>query len=455
MDAPRTRILFVLIGALILCSIGFQNGYPLVYSDTGTYINSGFANEVPDDRPIYYGLFLRHISLASSLWLVILAQGLTMSWLLLYVLGLFLPRPHQLGLFAFLVAFLTLTTGISFSVSILLPDIFTAFCILSAVGLLIDRTPTRLRLNMLVLVFVFSLICHLSNLLLMALLSVLLVLWRLWARWQDRTFVIPDARLALVAASTVFALLLVPTVHYLISGKFQYSRGGPVFTMNHLLETGILEDHLNSVCPGSGYRLCAYKDEIGWDFIWNENSPVHRTGGWEANSEEYREIIGDILATPRYQALLFQKGLEYAVLQFFSFTLERPQIQLEGSAPWQQVMWHFGHTWREYHSSRQSNGQLDPVVINQLQWITILASIAYLLFIRTAWRSDPRIPEPVWTMLAVIVAALIVNSLICANLSTIHPRFQSRVVWMLPMMAFLISTVRWSAGRRSPADKED
>jgi len=55
----KAKIILVLcIGTLILSLIGLYNGYPLVYSDTGTYIYSGFDKFIPLGRPVTYGLFL-------------------------------------------------------------------------------------------------------------------------------------------------------------------------------------------------------------------------------------------------------------------------------------------------------------------------------------------------------------------------------------------------------------
>ena len=39
-------------GGIILLVIGLWNGYPLVYSDTGTYIYSAADLFVPNDRPV-------------------------------------------------------------------------------------------------------------------------------------------------------------------------------------------------------------------------------------------------------------------------------------------------------------------------------------------------------------------------------------------------------------------
>jgi hypothetical protein len=77
--------LAILITSVVLMYAGFNNFYPLLYSDTGTYIRSGFTGTIPIDRPIFYGIFLRHTSLATSLWYVIFMQGVLLSSLIFFV----------------------------------------------------------------------------------------------------------------------------------------------------------------------------------------------------------------------------------------------------------------------------------------------------------------------------------------------------------------------------------
>ena len=70
------RFILVAIGIFFLLIPSVANGFPILFSDVGTYIASGFNKFVPIDRPIIYGLFLRHTSLAHSLWFVIISQAL-------------------------------------------------------------------------------------------------------------------------------------------------------------------------------------------------------------------------------------------------------------------------------------------------------------------------------------------------------------------------------------------
>jgi hypothetical protein len=79
----------ILFGALLLLFPAFNNGYPFLYADTSTYITGGFLGAVSDFRPITYGLFVRHISLMESLWLVAFVQALIVSALIHLVFRVF------------------------------------------------------------------------------------------------------------------------------------------------------------------------------------------------------------------------------------------------------------------------------------------------------------------------------------------------------------------------------
>src|SRR6266496_1010612 len=126
-------ILSILFGSIILCYWAFMNRYPLVYNDTGTYIGSGFENYYPVDRPIFYGFFIRHISLHASLFLVVFAQGLVLSFLIHLLFREFAYARYILWSQATIIL-LTLFTGVSFHVSQLIPDIFTPASMLCLVA---------------------------------------------------------------------------------------------------------------------------------------------------------------------------------------------------------------------------------------------------------------------------------------------------------------------------------
>src|SRR4051812_45920988 len=78
-----------LLSLLCLCWQALNNGYALAYPDMGTYIAAGFSGDVPVDRPVMYAFFVRHISMAFSLWLVIVMQAIVVTVTLLITLRYF------------------------------------------------------------------------------------------------------------------------------------------------------------------------------------------------------------------------------------------------------------------------------------------------------------------------------------------------------------------------------
>ena len=83
-------------GGLALLAIALWNGYPLVYSDTGTYIYSAADLFVPDDRPVGYGLWIRLTSGMKSLWFTVIIQNLLTAWVLWKVVeSMALHRPKM------------------------------------------------------------------------------------------------------------------------------------------------------------------------------------------------------------------------------------------------------------------------------------------------------------------------------------------------------------------------
>ena len=157
-------ILLVLLCGMLLCYMGFVNAFPLMYPDCGTYILSGFTLKVPVDRPIFYGLFVRHISLQTSLWLVIWTQGILLALVVFYYFK-YLSGTRLFRFYYLLcIAFLTFFTPASFNVSQLIPDIFAPVSIL-ALGLLLFAGNMKKRdVVVTTVILVYALAVHNSHL---------------------------------------------------------------------------------------------------------------------------------------------------------------------------------------------------------------------------------------------------------------------------------------------------
>ncbi|MDP3929784.1 MAG: hypothetical protein Q8R57_12235, partial [Bacteroidota bacterium] len=142
MKWAQTIVVILLASASMLLP-AFFNGFPLLYSDTGAYIASGFEGKVPLDRPITYGLFLRHASLAHSLWFVVLAQSIIVSALLWVVFTHFLGSGKRAAIwFLALVFGLNLISSLPWISGMLMADIFTPISFL-LLYILMFQTPTK------------------------------------------------------------------------------------------------------------------------------------------------------------------------------------------------------------------------------------------------------------------------------------------------------------------------
>ncbi|HXD92232.1 MAG TPA: hypothetical protein VNX01_03420 [Bacteroidia bacterium] len=437
-NSKKLHIAILFLAAIISCYIGFINKYPLVYPDTGTYLHSGFSGQVPHDRTIFYGLFARHISLYASLWLVILAQGLLVCYMLYTTLGLFFKDEKRNYIFISSVLFLTLTTGFSYTVSILIPDIFSSIAILCLINLLLNNNLGKLQTIFISILFVFSITTHLSNIPILIILLLILVGIGIYKKVKKSTFILPLKKLVLSLSLFVSSLLIIPTVHYLFDNKFQLANGSHVFMMNHLIETGILEDYLNTNCEHSNYKICNYKDELSWNFVWREDSPLYKTGGWEVNKTEYNAIIFDILTTPKYFILFVQKSIEYSFKQYFTFGISVNAPLLEHSPPYGMINWFFKNSKTEYLSSLQNRSNLDVSFNNKIQEYIILTSMFFLFFILINSSLRKHLGYKLKWMIAIVVIHGIISSIICANIATIDPRFQNRIVWLLPLCTIIV-----------------
>lgn len=435
---PTTKYIF-LVSCIIASAAAFINKYPFVYSDTGTYIYSGFNGLVFDDRSIFYGLFLRHTSLASSLWYVVFSQSLMVCYVLYMTLTMFVSETRRDAVFIFLIAFLTLTTGFSFTVGILIPDIFSSISILCLINLLLNKQLNRFNTVLISCLFVFSVSTQFSSIVIMLMLFFFVGINFAYRKLKSLPILLNFKRFFYSMGLLISCLLIVPAVHYCFGKEFKISGSTHVFVMNHLLETGILEDYLEKNCDKRDYKICDYKENLGWDFIWAPESPIQKTGGWKANREEYNKIILDIVTTPKYVVLLSQKALEYSFKQFFSFNIEVPSPHLEGSPPFGQIRWRFKDSLREYISSLQSAGKWDTHFLNFLQNILIMLSLVFLLLVMLTPSLFKRLsPELRW-LLVLVLLHNVLNSFVCSNLSTVDARFQNRIIWLLPLCVFLIT----------------
>ena len=202
-------------------------------------------------------------------------------------------------------------------------------------------------------------------------------------------------------------------------------------------DIGILEPYLRENCGKHHYRICEYKDKIPGDFLWDySNSPLYKNGGWESPQklEEYSAIIKDILTSPQYGHLFLVRAVESSFTQFFCFSTGDASPQREGTPPYKAISVHFPASLKLYTNSHQWTQTLNFTFINEFQkYITGICLLFYL-----ACFVYPSRTRKFNRVILFILAGMFINAFVCGTFSTIAERYQSRVIWLLPLPLFLI-----------------
>lgn len=434
-DKRLINALIFLFCVVLFLFPAFYNGFPLVTSDTGTYIDSGFKMVVPDDRPICYGIFILLTSLKISLWGPLFAQSILLVFFLYLVVRHLTKDNYSHYMLLALVLATVMGTSAGWNCSQLMADSVTPILLL-AVYTLYYIPVKKNWLKIVLYIFIWGfVIMHNAHLVMTLVIAVLSGVYY----WLKKNKELVRKSVILLAIS-ISGFLTASTLNA-ISGKgFRPSNSSHVFIMCRMVESGIMDAFLNDYCPTENYKLCAYKDSLPlrqWDFQWDANSPLYKTGGWQANEEEYNKIIHKTLTRPKYIGMHVLKSAE-ATLR------ELPQVNVgdglspqgKDSNPYWKVLENFPAEVKEYLSSLQNTGNLHfdffNVVILLVAFISLV--VALIIGIIRGQTKDSFIWQRAFGF---TVLFIVVNAFATATFSTPLGRFNARVFWVLPCLCFL------------------
>lgn len=333
-----------------------------------------------------------------------------------------------------------------------MPDIFSPISVLCFIILLLHNHLRKYELVIVSLIFVYSIAAQVSSFPIFSLIFTTLGVYILIRKVRKRTLFTEPKRLLLSFSLFLGTFILVPSVHFMLGDNFTLSNGGHVFVMNHLLETGVLKDYLDRSCENKNYKICIYKNNLGNNLMWESEGPLYKTGGWEANKEEYNAIIKDVISEPYYMKTLVKKGIRGSLDQYLTYGVSVAEPQLENTAPYGQIYWRFKREIKNYVSSLQSKGQMGIELINHIQSILIPLS-AVLIFLLVALNSfSKKTPTSLLWAIIMVFTYSVISAVICANFSTIDARYQNRIVWLFPFLALLF-VVKWIEMSAKPGNQ--
>lgn len=424
----------ILLAAAPLTWPALWNGYPLVFSDTGTYLSQAVEHYVGWDRPPFYSLFLLPLHMTLTTWPIVAVQALLTAHTLHLARRAVCPGSSAWWLLPLTIV-LAIATALPWFVAEIMPDLFTGLLVL-ALGLLVfaaDLLSTRERV-WLVAFSAFMIAAHQSHVpLAFVLLIVLLPLRRWLGHGASRSLADP----IWTAAPLLLGVIALMTVSIAAFGRVSLSPFGNVFLLAHMIYDGPGADVLRRDCPVAGWRLCAFVDQLpptSDDFLWRPDGPVARAGGAKLVSAEAGEIIHEVMRTEPGTELRAALGGSMRQLGLFATG--------DGLQPWPATV----TPWIErefppfenaaYANARQSRGILSVAPwLNALHATIALGSVAALPVLLR--RRGVAGGLAVATLLAILA-----NAAITGGLSMPHDRYQSRVMW-LPATVVLLAAPRF------------
>jgi hypothetical protein len=455
------RYFFLLVGLCIsltaLLAPALINGYPLLNQDTATYLYSGKEGFLPADRPYYYGLFVRHISLSYTLWLVIIVQAIIVFFLLLLFLRKLVAFPFVKSVIitTLIIIILAFASSLAVFTSYAMADLFTGLGFIALFMILFFNLSLAEKIFCWI-IFLFSLSSHLSNVLTYAAVLFMALLYTIFNKFPEKIKQIK--KLLFLIAITFF---WIPSLNFLFFQRFILSEAGNVFIAGKLAQEGLLQRYLSLRCPNAPKDLCE-ADSIPHSavfFIWDMRSPVFKNCPPPSKKNEneaiyvcfryknpiYKKMIGEILSDNEMGPETI-KTLSYDWLR--QLVHYKSEDQFFDSLPKQinsgvygHIQFMFPNDVKQVKVSKQFNGAMDFTILNKVSLTIIFVSCGVALL----FMFYSPVSRNLYYHLLILLLA---NAAVCGCLSDVLNRYQARIMWLLPFVTIVIALTLWTQKRK-------
>ena len=450
-------LLAISLGALILCWPAIYNRYPLIYPDTMSYLFEGHqvirALAHSEARPIAWMrsplfsglLFTLHWD--RTLVLIVPIQALLASYTLWLLIRTLAPR-SPVRLFLLLVVGLSLLTGLAWQVSFVMPDLLGPLAYLGLFLLVFrKRDLSRTEMGYLAAISGLGMVAHITH---MVMAVAILGVWIALALAKPRWFRLSSADtrpgiVVLLAALALQALLN----SYLCRRLTLNVVNGPPFLTARLQDDGPAVRMLQQRCGKDLHlEICQFKSSHPMPadtFLWEEGGIVQNLSSPEQlrmSSEDTALLRDTLRAYPAEQVRISVRNFWQQLLGF--------GMNNANDSPSQNV--YLGRVLRGaggwYQRGRQAHNAMPVALFSRVQNWTVGLSACLVLGVLVRLKRD--LGADLLALTLMIAVVLIGNAFLTGVLAAFDPRYQMRVVWLLPLLAGLYAS-RWTTLRHRPA----
>jgi hypothetical protein len=453
---PNVRLICrgiaVFAGALLMTWPALYNGYPLLYPDSMSYLEDGrlvaravFLQKFSADyggRSLIYCLGILPLHRNVSPWPIVALNALLTAYTIWLVVRSILPRRTVTSYFVLAVA-LSFLTGLGWFVSLIMPDVYGPVLYL-AIYLLVFAPETLSHVERIAVVLMawWSVAAHVTHLMLAVGLCFVLAVPPVFRHRLAR----PRLRaVGVVAMIVVVAAAAHMAVHMYLYGEPSLNGKRPPFLMARVLVDGPGRWYLQQHCRDTTLVICDYFNEVrnDDDFLWKLDG-IWQTASPAMKEELRREEMPLVLAT----------------LQAYP----REEFSISAAHFWEQLitfgLWDYGpNAWVEqmfekvlpgervrYLRARQARRALPDDFSSSAQAWTVTASLVLIgVFAPFVLR---RRPSRLIELSVVVIFVIIANAFVTGVFANVEDRYQSRVIWLLPLLAILFA-LGWLGHRRS------
>ncbi len=434
-------------GALIMLWPAICNGYPLLYPDSISYLRDGGPlmrilllhspkGYMAMRSEIYsVGIYSFHWNI--SAWPIVVMQAVVVAyvmWLVVRALRATSMGVKRLAVqYLVLVGGLSLTTSLGWYVCFVMPDNLGPVLYLCIYLLVFVESLSFGERFLVVVIAGWAAAAHSTHLMLaVGIFAMLTLLWIV--RWTPM-------KVRGRALAGVGGLLLVVAGGQIALHGYLY--GKPSLYGNHMpyLTARVVADG-----PGRWY-LRAHCGELQWAICGKVNSLPD-------NDDEFLWSDGGVWssASPAMQQRMLKEEIPLVIAAVRAYPVE--QMQRSYANFWQEFtdfgLWDFQqNSWMQsqinlvlrdtestYQATREARSTL-PVVFfsGVLNWVVCISAVAIALALPLLWRRGR------WQVLGlgvIVIPTVVANAVLTAVLSESDSRYQSRLIWLVPMVAGIL-----------------
>lgn len=455
--------LFV-IGILLLIGPAIQNGFPILHADSGTYLLEGFGTKIPVSRPLSYCLFVRFTSRIFSIWSVVITQAILVYGVVWLAVNTLAGRRKIAWLPFLTIAILSITTGISFYTSQIMPDIFLTISLLGVFVIVARKHIPWYTIIFLGIAIWISLIVHMSNLpvvtgVVFAFLCLQLVIKKSFKALISRSALI-------VSIILVLGWITNPLISLRYGEGFRQSNSSSIVFFSRLLQAGAAQQFIKDKCAEEpDYHLCGYLEEIDnynrLDiFLWIDSSflydhPCRQKSWdncWRERNQEFAKVNSEILSHDASQKLYIKAVGNDFLLALSSFGLTGYVSFQEGSHIAYPLKNYYENDYKSFKNSRQYSGTIVFSDMNKILRANVYVSLFLFVFLVIRNRKLFDLESPFFLLTFILFLTWLGNAMLTALLAVVSERFLGRFIWLLP---FLVILMLYQEYAKSNTEKEN